>query len=82
MTNSIYKLFMNLKKMDIPDRYWINFDFRGEFDYVVISVYDTKEGKKISWSFSLNELEHMQLDFIKDNIESMIDHLQNDIREE
>lgn len=82
MTNSIYQLFTNLKKMDIPDRYWVHLEFRGKFDIVVLSVYDSNEGKKISWAFSLKELEAMKLDFIKDNIEAMIDHLQNDIREE
>lgn len=82
MTNSIYQLFMNLKKMDIPDRYWVHLEFRGKFDMVVISVYDSDKGKKTAWAFSLKELESMKLDFVKDHIEAMIEHLENDTREE
>lgn len=85
MTNSLCKFLEEFKKMEIPSKYWVGFDIRkvnglGSFEetlMIVFSVYDNETHKKTSWSTTAALLDKYKLDYIKENIELMIEHLEN-----
>jgi len=80
MSNILYKLFNELDKLGIPDRYMISFTRvrtgrMSSQNYIRISVTDTETCASTKWMLSMQELETTKIDFVKDNIECMIDQL-------
>ena len=83
MINSIYQLFQNLEKMNIPDRYNISFTFircsdPGRTSNVKVCVIDSETGEKYCWLTPTKEIEIAKMDFIKDHIEAMIEQFEED----
>lgn len=76
MATSLYNLFIELGKMDIPDGYTVSFTFNnGPREAIRLSVTGPDDIYATSWSVSKKELESNKLDFIKDNIDGMISYL-------
>lgn len=75
MANSLYKLLVEFDKMDISDGYIVSFDL-GKKDTVILRVHCEDHPYRTSWAVSRKELELCKLDFIKENIEAMIDSLE------
>ena len=80
MATSLYNLLIEIGKMNIPDGYVVSFIFNdspnGSIKLKVEGpIGDKKETWATTWAISKKELETMKLDFVKDNIYAMIDHI-------
>lgn len=83
MSNTLYQVHQNLAKIRIPDQYEVIFGFNkkealGKTDYVRIVVRDKTTEERTSWVFTTDELRDCKMDFIKENIEAMIESLEED----
>ena len=83
MGNSVYKLYSELEKVGIPDRFEVLFGFHrsselGRTGWITITVREIETGYKMNWVVSPKELETAKMDFIKDHIEAMIERIWED----
>lgn len=83
MGNSIYQLYLNLEKMKIPDRYFVDFRFYqnsepGRTSNIKITVTNKETFEHFSWLVTTKELSEAKMDFIQDHIEAMIDAMEDD----
>ena len=82
MTNCLYKLYEELGKIGVPDRYAVSFEFSrnnaiGRTGFIVIEVRDNETGYKTKWSVAPTELENCKLDYIADHIWAMIENMED-----
>lgn len=76
MATSLYNLFIELGKMDIPDGYTVSFIFNGgPKESIKLAVTGPDDIYTTTWSVSKKELESRKLDFIRDNIDEMVNYL-------
>lgn len=80
MSSILYKLFTELDNMGFPDKYLISFTKmkngpRDRQNYIRITVTDSETCASTKWMVSMHDLENTKLDFVKENIESMIDQV-------
>lgn len=74
MSTSLYKLYLEIGKMEIPYGYEIGFAFNE--GYVRISLKNLKKDLKTAWVVSPKELEMTKLDFIRDHLQEMLKYLE------
>ena len=83
MGNSVYKLYSELEKIHVPDGFEVSFGFRkaselGKTGCIKITVTELATGYKMCWAVSPKELESAKMDFVKDNIEALIEKIWED----
>lgn len=83
MANCLYKLYEELGKIGVPDRYTVSFEFSkknaiGRTGFIIIEVRDNETGYKTKWAVSPNELEENKLDYIADHIWAMIENMEDE----
>lgn len=74
LSTSLYKLYLEIGKMEIPYGYEIGFAFNE--GYVRISLTNLQKDLRTAWVVSPKELELTKLDFIKDHLQAMLEDLE------
>lgn len=77
MATSLYKLYQEFSKMDIPGGYKVSFEFYDK-DRIIIRV-SHRDSMLLTytWAVTPKELEMYKLDFVKEHIHAMIDEIES-----
>ena len=82
MTNILYTLLLEIEKMEIQKNYIVSFIFNDSPKDTIKLKMQTSDGRfATSWVISKKEIELIKLDFIRDHILAMIDHLDEKCKE-
>lgn len=81
MTSCLFKLYLEMENIAVPDGYVVSFAIEnkrhpGKSGRVTVKVVDEESGYRCSWAISEYELANHKLDFVKENIEAMIEDIQ------
>lgn len=75
MATSLYKLYQEFSKMDIPGGYKVSFEFDDRARIIIrVSHYDSM--LTYAWAITPKELEAYKLDFVREHIHAMIDEIE------
>lgn len=81
MATSLYKLYQEFEKMEIPKGYKVLFEFDDKAR-IIIRVSHIDSMLAYAWAITPKELEMYKLDFVKEHIHAMIDEIEMRIRED
>lgn len=82
MANILYTLLLEIGKMEIQKNYIVSFIFNDSPKDTIKLEMKTSDGKfTTSWVISKKEIEWSKLDFIRDHILAMVDHLDEKCKE-
>ena len=80
MTEALRKLYEAFKSMDISKDYDIRFIFQVNLNRIVVDVWYPLADLKYSWAWTPEELSKSHVDFVKHNIRTMIDEIEDKLR--
>lgn len=80
MATSLYKLYQEFEKMDIPKGYKVTFEFDDKAR-IIIRVSNIDSLLAFAWAVTPKELELYKLDFVKEHIHAMVEEIEMKIKE-
>lgn len=81
MATSLYKLYQEFAKMEVPSGYKVIFEFDDK-ERIILRVAHLDSDLRYSWAITPKELEAYKLDFVREHIHAMIEEIEMKIRED